>query len=186
MLGTTHDCRSLLCGRQGGGIQVVQELLSCPPQRWELVSGYEFRQLRLVHLSAPHQLLLLKELCNDRHLVWLPPLFEFPEKGKSTALHYAEMGSYIPQRTARENTHTLLHGVGVEDMYVGEEWRGKERRGEERTHSCFRFIFSRCSCCRCLIVAMPWACRDSLICLCCCSFFWPFALALLCWTRKLS
>lgn len=34
------------------------------------------------------------------------------------------MRSRIPQHTASENTHTLLHEVGVEDMYVGEEGGG--------------------------------------------------------------
>ncbi len=45
-----------------------------------------------------------------------------------------------PQHTARENTHTLLHGVGVEDMDVGGERRGEERRGEERKGRTLVFV----------------------------------------------
>lgn len=142
MLRTTHSCGSLLWGWSGVGIQVVQELLSHPPQRRELVSSWEFRQLFLLPPPALYQLFLLKDFCHNRHLVWLLPLFKFPEKGKSTALHYTEMGSCIPQRTVRENTHTLLHRVGVEDMHVGEERRGEEGRGEEKRKRTLVFVLS--------------------------------------------
>lgn len=84
--------------------------------------------------------------------------------------------------TERENTHTLQHGVGVEDIYVA-----KERRGEKRTYCCFRLVSSSCFFWYiCLILLMPWASRVAFSCLSCCSFFWAFCLALSCWTRKLS
>lgn len=132
MLWATHNCCSRLSGWWGAGIQVVQELLSCPPQRCELVSGWGFKQQGLVPLSALYQLLLLKDFWHNLHSLWLLPLLEFPEKGKSTTFHYTEMRSCIPQHTARESTHTLLHGVGVKDIYVGEERRGQDRGGEGR------------------------------------------------------
>lgn len=50
------------------------------------------------------------------------------------------MGSCIPQHTVRENTHTLLHGVGVEDMHVGEERIGEESRGEDIPFFTFCFL----------------------------------------------
>lgn len=179
-----HDCGSLLCGWWGAGIQVVQELLSRPPQRWKLVSGWGFRQQCLEPLSALYQLFLLKDFCHNLHSLWLLPLLEFPEKGKSTTLHHTEMRSCIPQHTARKKHPHTAAWSGSGGHACG---RREERKGEERTYSCFRFMSSSCFCWYiCLILLTPWACRDSLSCLCCCSFFWAFALALLCWTRKLS
>lgn len=52
------------------------------------------------------------------------------------------MGSCIPQHTVRENTHTLLHGVGVEDMRVGEERIGEERRGHTLLYVLFPAVVS--------------------------------------------